>query len=113
MRKGVFPIKHFFSTALDNSETSNAVIKDYLLELIKNEDKKEPLSDAKILELIEEKIPFENGKKNDHQIPPTAQHRFFKRKEKALFDARLKITNQMISLSLSVNDQIKILLSIF
>ncbi|MCQ2668123.1 RNA polymerase factor sigma-54 [Helicobacter pylori] len=54
--RGVFPIKHFFSIALDNSETSNAVIKDYLLELIKNEDKKEPLSDAKILELIEEKF---------------------------------------------------------
>ncbi|WP_104747931.1 RNA polymerase factor sigma-54 [Helicobacter cetorum] len=54
--RGVFPIKSFFSIALDNSETSNAVIKDYLLELINNENKKKPLSDAKILELIEEKF---------------------------------------------------------
>ncbi|WP_104712321.1 RNA polymerase factor sigma-54 [Helicobacter cetorum] len=54
--RGVFPIKSFFSTALDNSDISNAVIKDYLLELIKNENPTKPLSDAKILEMIEEKF---------------------------------------------------------
>lgn len=54
--RGVFFIKYFFSIVLDNSEILNVVIKDYFLELIKNEDKKEFLSDVKILEFIEEKF---------------------------------------------------------
>lgn len=53
--RGVFPIKSFFTTAIDG-DTSNASIKEFLLELIKGEDKKKPLSDIKILELIEKKF---------------------------------------------------------
>ncbi|PAF46021.1 RNA polymerase factor sigma-54 [Helicobacter sp. 11S02629-2] len=53
--RGIFPIKSFFTTAIDEN-TSNASIKDFLLELIKNENKKQPLSDVKILSLIEEKF---------------------------------------------------------
>ncbi|MDY5185932.1 RNA polymerase factor sigma-54 [Helicobacter trogontum] len=53
--RGIFPIKSFFTTAVDG-DTSNASIKDFLLELIRNEDKKKPLSDIKILELIEKKF---------------------------------------------------------
>lgn len=53
--RGVFPIKSFFTTAIDG-DTSNASIKDFLNELIKNEDKRKPLSDIKILELIEKKF---------------------------------------------------------
>lgn len=53
--RGIFPIKSFFTTAIDG-DTSNASIKDFLLELIRNEDKKKPFSDIKILELIEKKF---------------------------------------------------------
>lgn len=53
--RGIFPIKSFFTTAIDG-DTSNASIKDFLNELIKNEDKNKPLSDIKILELIEKKF---------------------------------------------------------
>lgn len=53
--RGVFPIKSFFTTAIDG-DTSNASIKEFLLELIRSEDKKKPLSDIKILELIEKKF---------------------------------------------------------
>lgn len=53
--RGIFPIKSFFTTAIDG-DTSNASIKEFLLELIRNEDKKKPFSDIKILELIEKKF---------------------------------------------------------
>lgn len=53
--RGIFPIKSFFSTALDE-DISNSAIKDFILDLIKNESRKKPLSDSKILELIEEKF---------------------------------------------------------
>ena len=53
--RGIFPIKNFFTTAIDG-DTSNASIKDFINDLIKNENKNKPLSDLKILELIEEKF---------------------------------------------------------
>lgn len=53
--RGIFPIKSFFSTALDE-DVSNSAIKDFILDLIKNENRKKPLSDSKILKLIEEKF---------------------------------------------------------
>ncbi|MCE3046942.1 RNA polymerase factor sigma-54 [Helicobacter kayseriensis] len=53
--RGIFPIKSFFSTALDE-DISNSAIKDFILDLIKNENRKKPLSDSKILELIEAKF---------------------------------------------------------
>ena len=39
-----------------DGETSNASIKDFILDLVKNENKKKPLSDAKILKSVEEKF---------------------------------------------------------
>lgn len=53
--RGIFPIKNFFTTAIDG-DTSNASIKDFINDLIKNENKLKPLSDLKILDLIEEKF---------------------------------------------------------
>ena len=53
--RGVMPLKKFFAAALDE-ETSNETIKEYLCELIKSEDKKKPLSDIKILKMIESKF---------------------------------------------------------
>lgn len=49
--RGTIAIKSFFSTALDD-EISNAAIKSYVSELVKNENRAKPLSDNQILELI-------------------------------------------------------------
>ena len=53
--RGTVALKNFFATGFDE-ETSNAAIKEFLLELIKNEDHKKPLSDLKIQELIQAKF---------------------------------------------------------
>ncbi|MCX2717726.1 RNA polymerase factor sigma-54 [Helicobacter sp. MIT 21-1697] len=53
--RGIFPIKSFFTAAIDG-DTSNASIKDFILNLVKNEDRKKPLSDLKILKSVEQKF---------------------------------------------------------
>ena len=53
--RGIFPLKSFFATALDE-DTSNSAIKDFVAELIRNENKQKPLSDNKILKLATEKF---------------------------------------------------------
>lgn len=50
--RGVIPLKSFFNAAIDE-DVSNAAIKEFIETLIKNEDRKKPMSDAKILEEIE------------------------------------------------------------
>ncbi len=53
--RGVFALKDFFSTAIDEN-ISSASIKEFIMDLIKHEDKKKPISDSKILAKIEEKF---------------------------------------------------------
>jgi RNA polymerase sigma-54 factor len=53
--RGIYPMKDFFTTAIDE-EVSNAAIKDYVAELVKNESHKKPLSDMKLLEMVQEKF---------------------------------------------------------
>ena len=53
--RGIFAIKSFFTTAIEG-DVSNASIKDFLSEIVKNENRKKPLSDLKILKMIEEKF---------------------------------------------------------
>jgi len=53
--RGVIPLKQFFATAVEE-DISNSAIKEYMLELVKNESKTKPLSDIKLLELIEKKF---------------------------------------------------------
>lgn len=52
---GVIPIKSFFNAAIDE-DVSNAAIKEFIHELIKDESRVKPLSDIKILEIIEERF---------------------------------------------------------
>ena len=52
--RGIYPLKNFFSAAITD-DTSNTSIKDFILECIKYENKKSPLSDVKILGLVEDK----------------------------------------------------------
>jgi RNA polymerase sigma-54 factor len=52
--RGIIPLKNFFSTALDDEVSANQ-IKEEIKEIIKNEDKKRPLSDEKIVKIINEK----------------------------------------------------------
>lgn len=53
--RGTIAIKEFFATDL-NDGTSNKTIKDFVEELIKNENKEKPLSDQIILELIQKEF---------------------------------------------------------
>ncbi len=53
--RGVFALKEFFSTAIDEN-VSSASIKEFIVSLIREEDRKKPISDSKILAKIEEKF---------------------------------------------------------
>jgi RNA polymerase sigma-54 factor len=53
--RGIFAMKEFFTTAIDE-DVSNAAIKEFLISLIKTEPKEKPLSDMKLLAMIEEKF---------------------------------------------------------
>ena len=53
--RGIFSLKSFFATAIDE-DTSNAAIKDYIADLVKNEERKRPLSDNKLLQIVEDKF---------------------------------------------------------
>ncbi|MDQ1263619.1 MAG: polymerase sigma-54 factor [Campylobacterota bacterium] len=56
--RGVFAMKDFFTTAIDE-DVSNATIKEFVADLVKNENRKKPLSDMKLLELIQNKFKVE------------------------------------------------------
>ncbi len=53
--RGVFALKNFFSTAI-NEETSNSSLKDFIQETISYENRLKPLSDAKLLKMVENKF---------------------------------------------------------
>ncbi|MBQ2326109.1 MAG: RNA polymerase factor sigma-54 [Clostridia bacterium] len=57
-RWGVYPIKHFFSTAIQNDageSVSSRRVKDIIKSLIAAEDPKKPLSDSTVVKLLETK----------------------------------------------------------
>ena len=53
--RGVFTMKEFFTTAIDE-DVSNAAIKEFLVGMVKAESREKPLSDMKLLDLIQEKF---------------------------------------------------------
>ncbi|BDY12084.1 RNA polymerase factor sigma-54 [Hydrogenimonas cancrithermarum] len=53
--RGIFPMKSFFTAGIDE-EVSNASIKRFITEAIASEDRNKPLSDQKLLEMIEAKF---------------------------------------------------------
>ena len=53
--RGVFAMKEFFTTAIDE-DVSNAAIKEFLVGLVKQETREKPLSDMKLLDLIQDKF---------------------------------------------------------
>ena len=53
--RGMIAMRDFFTTAVDE-DTSNATIKDLLVKIIKEEPRDKPLSDMKILAIIQEKL---------------------------------------------------------
>jgi len=62
--RGVFPIKSFFALAVnEDNDTSNTEIKYYIADIIKNEEKVKPLSDNKILALVESKFDIKLGRR--------------------------------------------------
>jgi RNA polymerase sigma-54 factor len=53
--RGTFAMKEFFTTAIDE-DVSNAAIKEFLISLVKEESRIKPLSDMKLLDLIQDKF---------------------------------------------------------
>ena len=53
--RGVFAMKEFFTTAIDE-DVSNAAIKEFLVGVVKAESHEKPLSDMKLLDLIQDKF---------------------------------------------------------
>lgn len=62
--RGLIPLRDFFAFALDtDGETSNASVKDFVANLVKNESKTKPLSDSKILKLIQDEFKVDIGRR--------------------------------------------------
>ncbi len=62
--RGVFPIKSFFALAVnEDNDTSNTEIKQFIADIIKNEERAKPLSDNKILALVEAKFDIKLGRR--------------------------------------------------
>ncbi|WP_321778371.1 RNA polymerase factor sigma-54 [Sulfurimonas sp.] len=53
--RGVLAMKEFFTTAIDD-DVSNAAIKEFLVGIVKKESREKPLSDMKLLDLIQDKF---------------------------------------------------------
>jgi len=53
---GIFPLKHFFSNALNNKDLSSSEIKNYIKSLVEYENRDEPLTDQDILDAIQTKF---------------------------------------------------------
>lgn len=53
--RGVFAMKEFFTTAIDD-DVSNAAIKEFLITIVKQESRNRPLSDMKLLDMIQDKF---------------------------------------------------------
>ena len=53
--RGVLAMKEFFTTAIDE-DVSNAAIKEFLIGLVKEESREKPLSDMKLLDMIQDKF---------------------------------------------------------
>lgn len=53
---GVFPLKHFFTNAVNNKDLSSSQIKSYIKSLIEYEQREKPLTDQDILERIFDKF---------------------------------------------------------
>ena len=60
--RGIMPLKNFFTRALDE-DVSNSSIKNFIFNIIKNEDRQKPLSDMKILSMIEDKYNIKIGRR--------------------------------------------------
>ncbi|MCX2683123.1 RNA polymerase factor sigma-54 [Campylobacter sp. MIT 21-1685] len=62
--RGLIPLRDFFAFALDeDGETSNASVKDFIYQLVKNENKSKPLSDSKILQLVQNEFKVDIGRR--------------------------------------------------
>ncbi|WP_072679556.1 RNA polymerase factor sigma-54 [Arcobacter sp. LA11] len=53
---GVFPLKHFFTNAVNNQDLSSSQIKSYIKSLVEYENREKPLTDQHILDMIHEKF---------------------------------------------------------
>ncbi len=56
---GTYPLKYFFSNAVNNKDLSSSEIKNYIKSLVEYEDKEKPLTDQDILDAIQEKFSLQ------------------------------------------------------
>ncbi|QKF80595.1 RNA polymerase factor sigma-54 [Halarcobacter ebronensis] len=56
---GVFPLKHFFTNAVNDKDLSSSQIKSYIKSLVDYENKENPLTDQDILDMIFEKFDLQ------------------------------------------------------
>ena len=60
---GTYPLKHFFSNAVNDKDLSSSEIKNYILNLVEYENKEEPMTDQDILEAIHTKFSLKMVKR--------------------------------------------------
>ena len=53
---GVFPLKYFFTNAVNDKDLSSSQIKSYIKSLVEYENREKPLTDQHILDMIHEKF---------------------------------------------------------
>lgn len=59
--KGVFELKYFFTSSIqsdDREDTSSKVVKDTIIKVIEEENKKQPLSDQQIADILKEQYSY-------------------------------------------------------
>jgi len=54
--RGIFPLKHFFTNQVKKEELSSNEVKEYLQEIMKNENSQKPYSDESLVPMINEKF---------------------------------------------------------
>jgi RNA polymerase sigma-54 factor len=55
-KHGIYPLKFFFTNAVESKELSSSQIKNFVSEQIRYEDKENPMSDDDILRLVKQRF---------------------------------------------------------
>jgi len=86
--RGVYAMKDFFTTAIDE-DVSNAAIKEYVSELVKNESPKKTPQRYETARTGAEKVQYHDGAPYDCQISQTARYPRIERTQAALSARRI------------------------
>lgn len=85
--QGLFPFKFFFSRGIhtENGETSSTNVKDIIAHIIEDEDKSSPLTDQKIMEILQEEYKIKIARRTvakyremNGTLPASKRKQYFK-----------------------------------